>query len=358
MQKKIIALAVAGLMSGAAFAQSTVVISGLLDTGIRVSSTEAATGVKTSTTQVGSSSNTATSNVTFAATEDLGGGMKAGIVYTTEPVVGTANAGGFSNSQNFLWMDGKFGEVKLGYFNNMGFEALASMQPFGTALGGGLTAAFGRLMGVGDTATAANVVAAVGSAGTRLVRTQNSMQYKSPLFSGFQVGVVLHKNNGDVGVAVPDATGQLQLGASYANGPLNVKYANSKFSSGSATSILGAGGSGKHDILGGNYAFGPATVYAGWTRSSTDIAGAKVVDNASWNIAAKYTMGAFAFMANYVSDNDKLAGNFDRKLTGLGLDYSMSKRTTAYARYETYDNATNATGGKNTNTAIGLKHTF
>jgi GBP family porin len=357
MQKKIIALAIAGL-SSAAFAQSNVTISGLFDTGIRQSSTEAATGVKTTTTHYGSSSNTATTNVTFAVTEDLGGGMKAGVVIVTEPAAGVSNAVGFANSQNYLWLGGKFGEVKAGFFNNIGLEAALAMQPFGTAYGGGYSAAFGRLMGAGDTTTAANTLAGVGSAGTRLVRTNNAIQYKSPNFSGFEVSALMHNKNSDAGVAAADATGETLIGASYANGPLNVKYVNAKFNSGSATSILGAGGSGKHNLLGANYTFGPATVYAGWSNSSTDMAGAKVVDNTAWNIALKYTAGNIAFLANYLQDNDKLAANADRKLTGLGLDYSMSKRTTAYVRYETFDNHTNATGGKNTNTSVGLRHTF
>jgi predicted porin len=358
MLLKLIALAIAGL-SGAAFAQSTVTISGLLDSGFRQSSTEAATGVKTTTSQWGSSSNTATSNITFNATEDLGNGMKAGMQVNTEPVVGTANAASaFGNSQNYVFLSGKFGEVKAGYFNNLGLEAAVATQPFGTAYGGGYSAGFGRLMGVGDTATAANTLAATGSAGTRLVRTNNSAQYKSPSFSGFQLGVMLHNKNNDVGVAAADATGQTQIGVSYANGPINVNYVNAQFRSGSATSVLGSGGDGKHNILGGNYTFGPATVYAGWTNSTTNIGGTKVVDNASWNLAVKYTMGAWAFLANYLQDNDKLAGNADRKLTGLGVDYALSKRTAAYGRYETYDNNTNATGGKNTNTSVGLRHSF
>jgi predicted porin len=358
MQKKIIALAIAGL-SSAAFAQSNVTVSGLLDTAIRQSSTEAAvTGTKTTTTQFGSSSNSATSNVTFAATEDLGGGKKVGVVIVTEPVVGISNTIGFANSQNYLWLSSSFGEVKAGFFNNIGLEAALTAQPMGTGVGGGYSAAFGRLMGVGDTTAMNNVLAATGSAGTRLVRTQNAMQYKSPVFSGFQVAVTYHNKNSDAGVAAADATGETLVGASYANGPLNVNFVNAKTTAGSATSVLGAGGSGKHNILGANYTFGPATVYAGWSNSSTDMAGAKVVDNSSWNIALKYAVGNMTFLANYLRDNDKLVGNADRKLTGLGFDYAMSKRTAAYVRYETFDNNTNATGGKNTTTAVGMRHSF
>ena len=45
MQKKIIALAVAGLVSGAAFAESNVVISGIVDVGYQYSSDALAHGL-------------------------------------------------------------------------------------------------------------------------------------------------------------------------------------------------------------------------------------------------------------------------------------------------------------------------
>lgn len=360
MQKKIIALAIAGL-SSAAFAQSNVTISGLYDTGFRSAQTEATTGVKTRTTQYGSSSNSATTNVTLAVTEDLGGGMKTGVTLTTEPTAGQSNTNGFANSQSFLWVNGGFGEVKLGYFNHVFHDTMSLMSPFGTALGGANSSAFGRLMGVGSgtSSAAAAVTSGATSAGTRVIRSQNSMQWKSPVFAGgFDVAVMHHGKNADVGVAAADASGETQYSLGYVNGPLNVRYANTKISAGSATSVLGTGGNGTHNIVGANYTFGATTVYGGYTRSEANIGGTRTVDNAAWNVAVKYTMGNWALMANYVTDNDKTATNSDRNLTGLGVDYSLSKRTAAYARYETFDLSRNVVGGKNNTTALGLRHTF
>jgi predicted porin len=360
MQKKIIALAVAGLVSGGAFAQSNVTLSGLYDTGYLSSSAEAATGVKTKTTRFGAQSSSATTNFTVAATEDLGGGMKAGVVMVTEPTAGQSNAGGFANSQSFLWLSSSFGEVKLGYFNNIGLEAALAAQPFGTGVGGGYSGSFGRLQGVGDTAIA---VTAIGTAlaptgGTRLVRTNNAVQYKSPSMSGFQVGVLMHNKNSDAGVVASDATGETLIGAAYDNGPISVKFVNAKFTSGSATSALGASATGKHNILGANYTMGPVTAMVGLTTSKLDQAGVQTVNATSKNIGLKYTMGNLAFLGNILRDNDKTAPNTDRKLTGLGVDYSMSKRTTAYVRYEAFDTDTTRVGGKTTNTAVGLRHSF
>jgi predicted porin len=90
MQKKIIALAIAGL-SSAAFAQTNVTIQGLFDTGYQNFKSETA-GVTTKTNRWGSGSNTATTNLTFVVNEDLGGGMKAGLWLETDPAAGTSRS--------------------------------------------------------------------------------------------------------------------------------------------------------------------------------------------------------------------------------------------------------------------------
>ena len=116
MQKKLIALAIAGL-SSTAFAQSTVTIQGLFDTGYINQSQEAA-GVKTKTNRWGSASNTATTNLTFVVAEDLGNNMKAGLWLETDPTAGSTQATGVWNSQNYLYVSGNFGKVSLGFMNN------------------------------------------------------------------------------------------------------------------------------------------------------------------------------------------------------------------------------------------------
>ena len=87
------------------------------------------------------------------------------------------------------------------------------------------------------------------------------------------------------------------------------------------------------------------------------------MDAQSWNIAGKYAFTpTLAGMLNVVRVNDKNVGDQDRNLNGLGLDYSMSKRTTAYLRFENGDNdKSGTTGGGNgsfTRYALGLRHSF
>ena len=116
MQKKIIALAVAGLVSGAAFADgSSVTVYGIADVTFDTVSTSGGTaaGAKTGNyTRVSSNS----SYLGFKGSEDLGNNLKA--VFQFESGV-TADAGGgasmFGNARDtYVGLAGGFGQVALG----------------------------------------------------------------------------------------------------------------------------------------------------------------------------------------------------------------------------------------------------
>lgn len=392
MQKKIIALAVAGLMSGAAFAQSNVTISGILDVGVAKSK-----GENLSSSNNAAYNNTATSQLTISAREDLGGGMRAGVLVETDlrgQNVGNGNLGSF---QRYVFL-GKagIGDLSLGQRTNMFTTAAVTVQPFGTAMGGGFGGGFNRNMGGGFEALGA------WTATGRDVRPDGAVHFRSDNFNGVSFGLDFKpKNSGLTETAA--SSGYLGLGVNYNNGPLNLTFANSKatntnaniaavtgtntvclnaagtaivnvanggacaagdmlISAGVAPVAAAAGfdGSVKNTMVGGNYTFGAATVYAGWGRSKADTTAAAALDEDStnWNIGLKYTMGNLAFLFNTLKDNDKTVGNNDRKLTGLGVDYSLSKRTAAYVRYQTFDMDTRNAGGKTTTTAVGLRHSF
>jgi predicted porin len=357
MQKKLIAVAVAGLFSTAAFAQTTVTLGGLMDLGYQYGTLEAA-GVKTKVSNFGVTSGSATSNVNIRAIEDLGGGMKATVYIETDPAAGT-NAGAlFASAPNWIELSGGFGAVSLGLINNFALTAATTAQPLGTAIGSAYSGAFGRLDGVNVLGTF-TVAPALGGAGVRDIRVNNAIQYKTPSFNGFSGGFQYKVKNTDAGAGAANQIGQQQIGLGYNNGPLNIAYAHSQIQ---AAAVLG-GTSSKltHQLLGANYSFGPATIYAGYTTSkastSTDL------NTTSWNIAGKYAFTpTLAGMLNVVRVNDKTVGDQDRNLNGLGLDYSMSKRTTAYLRFENGDNdKSGATGGGNgsfTRYALGLRHSF
>jgi predicted porin len=66
-------------------------------------------------------------------------------------------------------------------------------------------------------------------------------------------------------------------------------------------------------------------------------------------------------MAQIVKVDDKSTTNTDRKLTGLGADYKLSKTTRAYVRYDSIDYASSlaaSTGTAQKRTAIGFSQSF
>ena len=384
MLLKLIALAIAGL-SGAAFAQSNVTISGNLDMGYYSQSMQTATIMDTRTAAAANGSSTSTWRIT--GEEALGGGMKAGFQLENDLAAGASSTSGIMAGQSFLSLSGNWGSLKAGNVNTAGLTAGTTAQPFGTAIGGGYSGAFARLSraGVNGTGSVAagnsttsvqaegevvgGVAGTAGISGTRTVRMNSSLMYATPSFSGFSATLQYVAKNSDSNVAVTGNTGGFTgLGLNYNNGPLNIAYANEQFSSGAG--LAGAaptGGNGvllaanekvTHNLLAANYTWGPATVYGGWTSSKSSVAA--TADSRSWNLALKYAVsGALSLMANVVKVDDKLIGNQDRSLTGLGLDYALSKRTTAYGRYENGDNdKSNGATGNFSRYQIGMRHTF
>ncbi|MDO8990432.1 MAG: porin, partial [Sideroxyarcus sp.] len=308
MQKKIIALAVAGLMSGAAFAQTNVTVSGLLDVGA-FNAKGTFTGTGFSASNNAGYNGAGTSNITFRAQEDLGGGMNAGVLVESDIRGGaTALLGSF---QKYVWVGGSFGQVSLGQRTNFSTTTATTAQPFGTAMGGGYSTAFGRLRGFGYGAT--GVLTADGStatlSGNRDVRADGSIRYDTPNFQGFTAGLSYKPKNAGA-TETTASTGHMNLGLNYGVGPMKVSYAYVKISNtnlgaaafGRFNATTGApevvaavaayDGNTKHNLLGANYNFGPATVYAGYTTSKADTttAAGNEFDSRSWNLGLKYAV--------------------------------------------------------------------
>ena len=358
MQKKIIALAVAGLMSGAAFAQTNVTISGLFDAGVANTKLEG-----NSASNNAAYNGSGTSQITFAATEDLGGGMKAGALLETD----VRGAGSMANFQHYVWVGGNFGTISLGQRTNFSTTTAVTMQPFGTAPGGGYSTNFVRLRGGGfgaggafSSATAANMPNSP-TTDTRSVRANGVIDYRSPSFSGFTVGLQYMPTNNDA-TETAVSRGETNLGLNYNMGPLNVSYAYDKISN--TGNVVSGEADVKHNLLGANYNMGPATIYFGYTTSKADNgAGVTTTNSRSWNVALKYAVtGNIDIMANILRDNDKLAANQDSTQNAIGADYKFSKRTAAYARYVNGDyDKSSATGnglGKFRLMSVGLRHAF
>ena len=190
MQKKIIALAVAAVASGAAFAQTNVVISGNLNyqfeniSGTNPTMANVAGTVRQATREGRGRVNENASNLKFAVTEDLGNGLKAmavidsgvtpGAFNTGEaPVNASGSQGVLGGRDTYIGMSGSFGTILAGRLS-VHYNSQAGIDSFGA-----------------NTALAASSLAILhgnGGAGYGLAaggRLGSTLAYVTPTVNGF-----------------------------------------------------------------------------------------------------------------------------------------------------------------------------
>ncbi|BBB65139.1 porin [Undibacterium sp. YM2] len=177
MKKSIFALALMGAFSGAAFAQSTVTIYGVVDVGFQSLDNGTPAG-RFNKIQSGQE---AGSRIGFKGVEDLGGGLKANFVLEQGVQVdtGESDQGRTFGRRSTVGLSGDFGAVDFGRDKSPTLKYFDNFDPFGSALinnGNGVRA----LYFVGGSATVAGVNA--NSTG----RVSNSVFYYTPgNLSGF-----------------------------------------------------------------------------------------------------------------------------------------------------------------------------
>jgi hypothetical protein len=305
MKKTLIALATLAAVSGAAFAQSSVSISGGMRVGIK--NTDAGTSVAADQ----SSGNT----VNFNIVEDLGGGLSftgaSQLRYWSEHgqfnnTSGVANsAAGFHTVA--IGVKGGFGHVQAG---RIGLDQLWGFNPFGSN------------------------GAHVNVSGTGGATENGQIRYTSPTFSGFNAVLASTQKLNTTGATDNGS----QFIVNYANGPLAASVVSEKVAL-NGTKYTGVGAS-------YNLGFAKLMFIAANDKSA---AGVKTKDGQS--ISATVPFGAFTGKIGFM--NDKLVANQDK--TSIGVDYALSKRTTLEANTYKTKNETTVTGQ---NTWVGVRHSF
>ncbi len=339
MKKTLIALA-AVAATGAAFAQSSVTLFGVMDINVR--NVKQGGQSLTSMSQDG----TASSRLGFRGVEDLGGGMKAGfwLEAPINPDTGGTTGLNFVRRSTVSLMGG-FGEVRLGRDYTPTFWNHTVYDPFGTN-------------GVGSSV---NTFGVLGSGATTLVRADNTLAYFTPNMGGFQAQLQFAIKETKASNAPNEYAG---LRLVYAAGPLSVALAAA-----SEGSSLTNNNSYKRANIGASYDLGvvkPMFQYAQATFQPNVGAEAKV---RMVLIGATAPVGPGLLKASYVRSNyDNFAG--DANQWALGYEYGLSKRTAVYANYARISNkagaafglspnaAPVATGGNATGYEFGVRHTF
>ncbi|WP_034300056.1 porin [Herbaspirillum sp. RV1423] len=395
MKKSLLALAVLGAFAGAAQAQSTVSIYGIIDTGVVYQSKVATTAGDTGSKFSLNSGVIQGSRIGFKGVENLGGGLNA--VFNLET--------GFSNDTGGL--QGSDAVSGSNLFRRKSVVGLSG--DFGTVL-------LGRQTDFADTLsvyTSVNEFGGwTGNVGHNLdrvegTRTNNSISYTTTNLSGI-TGNLLYGFGEQAGKT--SAGQSFGAGLKYDNGPLGLglSYYQSKANGSSpsdvslipatATTVTPntlAANQGSTAYKGWNlvasYQFGPARVYGNWSRVKQDlntqanltassVGSLSIVTNRTlarsnkadvYEIGTAYSLTPALKLLGAVQHTraqfDGVSGKGKLTAYNLGTDYSLSKRTDLYA-FATYIRATDivntgisdSTGvaGNQAAVAVGIRHKF
>jgi predicted porin len=386
MQKKLIALAVAGLVAAPAFAAtSNVDVYGIMTLSVDKINTD----VSGSDDPLRVSSNS--SRIGFKGSEDLGGGL-AGIWQIenqlnadngTNNLVDALGAGSFSSGlrNTFIGLKGGFGTTLLGKHDTPYKLATGKLDVFGDSLGdynniignvngsnnfdlrpGNVIAYITPTMGGlhGAIAYVAGQELSNGNGGDASAWSVMGMYDNGPIFAS--LAYEKHNNLGGAPSAAAVATvcrdftvdgapvaGDPNAGVGATYTPTSITGACSAGDLRTTTGVPAVAASSGTDRdawkLGLGYNFGNAKVGLIYEDAET-ILGGSAEDRKAWYLNGAYTMGNVVLKAAY-GRAGKISGTSDTGANTftIGADYNLSKRTMAYAQYQKVNNNDNATYG-------------
>lgn len=338
MQKKLLAVAVAGaLIAPAAFAQTSVTISGALNLTY---SSDAATGAT-----VGGAGDIKTrdriqdgagSNLRFTIVEDIGGGMQAfgqleSAVFNNADTrnnavgVGANNTNGWSSRNSGIGLrSNAWGEILLGIWDIHYHEHYAADSHIIRGTSSSNSLGLLNTFGTQGIATATTLPAIGG-------RYSNVIRYQSPSWSGFNFRVAYSRpTDGNVpNIPNQTATGNnlgndtknrvWNFSPSYSAGPLFLGYSYLKdkdIAVGTATALWAGNAAITAPAVGAGATVAAATVYNTTTAAAlpANAANTAGVTGALWNVTSNRFMGAYTFpmgfKIGFIFDRSKLDGSY------------------------------------------------
>jgi predicted porin len=347
MKLKLVALAVAAVASAAASAQTAnVTLYGAVDTFI--ASTRATDGTAS---PGGVGAITRSSRVTSVesgglsgsrwgvrGSEALGGGLNA--VFQLESGFGSdtgalGQGGLLFGRQAYVGVNGGFGSFTLGRQYAPMFYVLDSLDIDGTST------------------FSVNGNHQLGRPGT--LRVNNAIKYATPNMGGATMQVIWGLGESTLGTNAGRTFG---ANLEYTAGPLYAAIAYADVKTGTASTN-------RSWTAGAAYDFGVAKLSASYFEEKyPNTSGPKFKE---WQIGAGIPFGATTLILN--AGQGKL-GSGKNTLFNVGADHSLSKRTTAYARYANSNNNADANfdafvkpavagyGSDKSIFAIGMRHRF
>jgi predicted porin len=382
MKKSLFALAAVTAFAGAAQAQSSVTVYGLLDVGYIGGNSKAIAAGKESAETVSGISQSAqsSSRLGFRGTEDLGGGKSAFFTLETGLSPSNSTLSSFNNRQAFVGLAQKgLGRASIGTI----------LTPLHVAVGQTSAGLHNNI--IGDVIYPINTDIAPSDSTTNInagytVRTNNTINLQSDKVAGFQATAFYALKNKDqnqitnptTGVVTGGTTNQNAYGIGLTYGWKNLllaanyqSFKNETDSSSSAT-LAGRNATDNQMYLAAAYDFGILKAYAQYIDR-------KVTSNLNSNQYAKRSAQQLGVRANFTKSIQGWAsvgtgrvqawglGEPTANFTGyqLGTSYALSKRTNLYGIFGSTNtssvssiasSANNSYSGNNY--AIGVRHTF
>jgi predicted porin len=386
--KKLLLALLAVSSVGAAQAQSSVTLYGILDvgyTGISERESTRATGaLKSQTNKFGQSAETA-SRLGVKGSEDLGGGTSA--FFTAEfqlypqnqslsngnTVYDDDSASGLINRQSFVGLKkAGLGQVALGTQYTPVYNAVAATDPGATN------------NVVGSVIYAANGTDGV-SNNSFITRSSNAITAKTDSFYGFTVGAMAAQNNQNSTQTGVNAGGRNNQGgygltADYTWNKLyatlayqNFKTQQTVYNSSVPAALMNVYGNTNsinsnavQSYAGATYDFGILKAYASWIsdKATSTITSSQFAKRQGQQIGVRAyitpTIEGWASVGNgkvTAFGANQPTANFTAYQ--LGSNYYLSKRTNLYAIFGSNQTSSTSNGSAGANQyAMGIKHVF
>ena len=408
MKKSLLALAAAGAFTGAAQAQSSVTVYGIVDVGYtggnaRVS-TPAGGQIKENVSRFTNSMESA-SRIGFRGNEDLGGGTSAQFVieFGFQPAGNNMqNVQAFNTRQAFVGLTQKgLGTARIGTQNTLFWEQAAS----NTA--GQLVQTYGSMLAPSNDGTFfsnVSTTAANAEAGSLspayTARTPNTVNFRTERMAGIMAKASYTMSNSSrnqVNVAAPNqgyAGGtnnqmgwqaaldwniqKANIQASYASFKSEnpYVYTTAQANNGGLGATIGGpsawgatGGSNVTDnqaLVTASYDFGIFRAFVGWTDRKVS----SVVNSNAYLKRTAQEIGVRGYATKTIEywgsiGNGRWTGygtsNPTANITGyqVGSNYWMSKRTNLYAIFGANNTSSTTVGSSGVNQySLGVRHTF
>lgn len=314
MKKTLIALAVLAA-SGAAMAQSSVSIYGIVDAAIHKDKNADAAMIDGAVDS---------SRIGFKGTEDLGGGLKAHFVLEQGLKIDTgaaANATQAFSRESSVGFSGGFGAVKLGRFKSA-YEQIS-----------------GNTYAVFDSVLSPTLVF---ESGNHTARPNNGIGYTTPSFAGFSAAVTTNLDE--------------TKGVSNNVTAFNVVYEGGPFYADLAYQDEGDFTDVQYTRLNGAYTFGAFKLKAGYGNVDRPV---KNTDVDEYHIGVDYTLAPNLILSAGFASSEADNETDSSDAFSFGAAYLLSKRTTVYGGYFDSDKVANSNRGTpESRFAVGVKHTF